>query len=137
MLLKWRAAVAHGACFSQCRLNPRVAHSARRMLTCIRSSTNLSQIQAPNHPPPTHTHRLDSLVGLFAAGCAPTATADPYGLRRSAVGMLQALISSDTQLDLAAAVDATAALQPIPVSPESRAAVLEFIERCVSRAGVG
>lgn len=33
--------------------------------------------------------RLDSLVGLFAAKCAPTATADPYGLRRSAVGMLQ------------------------------------------------
>ena len=29
------------------------------------------------------------VVGLFAAKCAPTATADPYGLRRSAVGMLQ------------------------------------------------
>ena len=28
-------------------------------------------------------------MGLFAAKCAPTATADPYGLRRSAVGMLQ------------------------------------------------
>lgn len=35
------------------------------------------------------TCRLDSLVGLFAAKCAPTATADPYGLRRAAVGMLQ------------------------------------------------
>ncbi len=33
--------------------------------------------------------RLDSLVGLFAAGCAPTATADQYGLRRAAYGMLQ------------------------------------------------
>eukprot|EP00955_Chlamydomonas_euryale_P119010 366569-Chlamydomonas_euryale.AAC.47 len=33
--------------------------------------------------------RLDSLVGLFAAGCAPTASADPYGLRRAAYGMLQ------------------------------------------------
>ncbi|GAB4813228.1 hypothetical protein N2152v2_000274 [Parachlorella kessleri] len=73
--------------------------------------------------------KLDSLVGLFAAGCAPTATADPYGLRRSAVGMLQALISSGTQLDLAAAVDAAAALQPRPLSDEGRAAVLDFIER--------
>ncbi len=33
--------------------------------------------------------RVDSLVGLFAAGCAPTASADPYGLRRIAYGMLQ------------------------------------------------
>lgn len=33
--------------------------------------------------------RLDSLVGLFAAGCAPTASADPYALRRTAYGMLQ------------------------------------------------
>jgi glycyl-tRNA synthetase len=33
--------------------------------------------------------RLDSLVGLFAAGCAPSAVSDPYGLRRSAYGMLQ------------------------------------------------
>ncbi len=33
--------------------------------------------------------RLDSLVGLFAAGCAPSAATDPYGLRRAAYGMLQ------------------------------------------------
>lgn len=68
-------------------------------------------------------------MGLFAAGCAPTATADPYGLRRSAVGMLQALISADAQLDLGVAVDAAAAVQPVAVSAESKAAVLEFVER--------
>lgn len=33
--------------------------------------------------------RLDSLVGLFAAGQAPTASADIYGLRRAAYGMLE------------------------------------------------
>lgn len=33
--------------------------------------------------------RLDSLVGLWAAGEAPRASADPFGLRRSAYGMLQ------------------------------------------------
>lgn len=36
------------------------------------------------------TDRLDSLVGLWAAGEAPRASADPFGLRRSAYGMLQA-----------------------------------------------
>ncbi len=33
--------------------------------------------------------RLDSLVGLFAAGAAPSASADPFALRRSAYGMLE------------------------------------------------
>eukprot|EP00887_Chlorella_sp_A99_P006103 scaffold22.g6103.t1 len=73
--------------------------------------------------------KLDSLVGLLAAGCGPTATADPYGLRRAAVGLLQTLIASDTRLDLPAAVDAAAALQPMDVPPESRAAALDFLER--------
>ena len=35
--------------------------------------------------------KVDSLVGLIGAGCAPSASADPYGLRRTAVGLLQVL----------------------------------------------
>ena len=73
--------------------------------------------------------KLDSLVGLFAAKCAPTATADPYGLRRSAVGLLQVLTGSGVRLNLRVAVDVTAAVQPIEVSQEARDGVLEFIER--------
>jgi glycyl-tRNA synthetase len=81
--------------------------------------------------PPAHPLlcRLDSLVGLFAAGCAPTATADPYGLRRAAVGMLQALIGAGARMDLGAAVEAAAGVQPLAVSAESKAAVLDFVER--------
>ena len=33
--------------------------------------------------------KVDSLVGLIGAGCAPSANADPFGLRRSANGLLQ------------------------------------------------
>ena len=33
--------------------------------------------------------KVDSLVGLIAAVGPPSASADPYGLRRSAYGMLQ------------------------------------------------
>jgi glycyl-tRNA synthetase len=73
--------------------------------------------------------KLDSLVGLYAAGCAPTASADPYGLRRAAVGLLQALIHSNARVNLREAVDVAAAVQPIEVSSETVAAVLEFIER--------
>eukprot|EP00897_Mesotaenium_endlicherianum_P003927 jgi/Mesen1/3562/ME000199S02720 len=33
-------------------------------------------------------NRLDSIVGLFGAGCEPTASADPFGLRRSAYALV-------------------------------------------------
>ncbi|GLC37301.1 hypothetical protein PLESTB_001138600 [Pleodorina starrii] len=71
--------------------------------------------------------RLDSLVGLFAAGCAPTAAADPYGLRRAAYGMLQSLVSNGVSLSLRAAVAAAAELQPIPVSGAVQSDVLSYL----------
>ncbi|MCB9450748.1 MAG: glycine--tRNA ligase subunit beta [Anaerolineaceae bacterium] len=71
--------------------------------------------------------RLDSLVGLFAAGLAPRATADPYGLRRAALGIVQILVDQALDVDLADAVQIVAEAQPIPVSPEVKAQVLEFI----------
>ena len=36
--------------------------------------------------------KVDSLVGLIGAGCAPTASADPSGLRRIANGLLQVIL---------------------------------------------
>jgi glycyl-tRNA synthetase len=71
--------------------------------------------------------RLDSLVGLFAVGLAPTGTKDPFGLRRAAIGVVQPLIERDLGFDLAAAIKKAASLQPIKVSAESQAQVLEFL----------
>jgi glycyl-tRNA synthetase len=71
--------------------------------------------------------RLDSLVGLFAVGLAPKSTADPYGLRRAALGIVQILSHHKIDLNLAEAVVITGKAQPIAVSPETRAQVLEFI----------
>lgn len=73
--------------------------------------------------------KLDSLAGLFAAGCGPTASADPYGLRRAAVGMLQAILHKNVHIDLARAVDAAADLQPIHVDEECRAKIVDFLVR--------
>ncbi len=73
------------------------------------------------------TDRLDSLVGLFAAGLAPRSTADPYGLRRAALGVIQIAADKALDVDLVQAVNLTAAAQPIPVSDEHKAQVLEFI----------
>ena len=36
--------------------------------------------------------RLDTLVGCFAAGQAPSGSADPFGLRRAAIGILSILL---------------------------------------------
>jgi glycyl-tRNA synthetase len=71
--------------------------------------------------------RLDSLVGLFAAGLAPTGAKDPFGLRRAAIGVLQPLIEQDISFDLRAAVEKAARLQPIEVSEEVQAQVLDFM----------
>ncbi len=71
--------------------------------------------------------RIDSLVGLFAAGLAPTGAKDPFGLRRAAIGTVQPLIEHDLDFDLRAAIEKSAATQAIPVSAEVQAQVLEFL----------
>src|SRR5215213_7853760 len=73
------------------------------------------------------TDRIDSLVGLFAAGLAPTGTKDPFGLRRAAIGVVQPLIEHNISFDLSEAVSKAAKLQPIEVKVEVQAQILEFI----------
>lgn len=71
--------------------------------------------------------RLDSLVGLFAVDLVPTASADPFALRRAALGVVQVLIQRGIDLDLRQAVDLIAAGLPVPVSPERKTEVLTFL----------
>jgi len=71
--------------------------------------------------------RLDSLVGLFGAGLAPTGAKDPFGLRRAAIGVVQPLIEHDVDFDLADAVKKSAKTQPIEVKDETQKQILEFI----------
>ncbi len=71
--------------------------------------------------------RLDSLVGLFAAGLVPSGAKDPFGLRRAAIGIVQPLIEHALDFDLRAALDKSAATQPLPVTDENKAQVFDFI----------
>ncbi|KAA0272626.1 MAG: glycine--tRNA ligase subunit beta, partial [Chloroflexi bacterium] len=71
--------------------------------------------------------RLDSLVGLFAAGLAPSGAKDPFGLRRAAIGVVQPLIEHDVDFDLADAVKKSAQTQPIEVTNETQRQILDFI----------
>lgn len=44
--------------------------------------------------------KLDTMVGIFAAGMPPTGSADPYGLRRGALGILNIIIELDVAFSL-------------------------------------
>jgi len=52
--------------------------------------------------------RLDTLVGIFALGKTPTGDKDPFGLRRSALGLLRILIEKQLDLDLRSLIDSAA-----------------------------
>jgi glycyl-tRNA synthetase len=71
--------------------------------------------------------RLDALVGLFAAGLAPSGTKDPFGLRRAAIGIVQPLMEHGIDFDWHAAVRESAKLQPIEVNLAVQKLVLDFI----------
>ncbi|MCZ7546573.1 MAG: glycine--tRNA ligase subunit beta [Anaerolineae bacterium] len=71
--------------------------------------------------------RLDSLAGLFAVGLAPTASADPFGLRRAALGLVQILLDHALDLDLRAALKEAATVQLVEVSDAVRAQIVEFV----------
>jgi glycyl-tRNA synthetase len=73
--------------------------------------------------------KLDSLAGLFAVGAIPTGSADPYGLRRAALGIVYNLLSSRVSLSIRKALTTAAALQPMTVGEESIAETAAFVTR--------
>ncbi|MFZ4813738.1 MAG: glycine--tRNA ligase subunit beta, partial [Phototrophicaceae bacterium] len=73
------------------------------------------------------TDRLDTLAGLFAAGLAPKGSADPFGLRRAALGIVQILTYHGIEVDLRQALALIANGQPIPVIAEIQSAVMDFV----------
>lgn len=71
--------------------------------------------------------RLDSLAGLFAVGLAPSGSKDPFALRRSALGLIQALLGWNLDFDVYAGLAAAAARLPVTASPESQREALAFV----------
>jgi len=71
--------------------------------------------------------KLDSLVGLFGVGLTPTATADPYGLRRAALGVVQIMLDRKLDVSLHDLVKVAAAALPVQVDESAQVKILEFI----------
>jgi glycyl-tRNA synthetase len=71
--------------------------------------------------------RLDSLVGLFAAGLSPKGSNDPFGLRRAAIQIIENLIANETSFDLRAGLSGAATLLPLSTPEGAVDEVLAFI----------
>ncbi|MEP0201092.1 MAG: glycine--tRNA ligase subunit beta [Halioglobus sp.] len=48
--------------------------------------------------------RLDTLVGIFGIGQAPTGSKDPFALRRASLAVLRIVVENDIELDLSEAI---------------------------------
>jgi glycyl-tRNA synthetase beta chain len=94
--------------------------------------------RGPSDPLPTEdvgalvglADRLDTLAGLFALRKQPSASADPFGLRRACLGVIRLALGRGFRLHLGRALDK--ALEPLGAKlpkanlPEARAELLEF-----------
>jgi glycyl-tRNA synthetase len=71
--------------------------------------------------------RLDTLMGLFAAGLQPTGARDPYAMRRTAIGLVQILLKQSIRFDLRQALKQAAEGLPIEPQKAEQEACLDFI----------
>jgi glycyl-tRNA synthetase beta chain len=71
--------------------------------------------------------RMDTLLGCWSVGLAPTGSADPYGLRRAGLAVLAILGDRGWPTPLSWLVERAAALQSPPAGDDVRRAVLEFL----------
>ena len=74
--------------------------------------------------------KLDSLVGIYAAGEVPTGDKDPYALRRAALSILRVLIEKQHPLDLSDLVSAAAnvyAQQKIDINSDTQSSIVAFV----------
>ncbi|MGM0690100.1 MAG: glycine--tRNA ligase subunit beta [Pseudomonadota bacterium] len=73
--------------------------------------------------------RLDTLMGIFAIGQAPTGAKDPFALRRAALGVLRILVEQELDLDLVDLLNAAAEglSEKVPEAGEHVMGVFEFI----------
>jgi glycyl-tRNA synthetase beta chain len=75
--------------------------------------------------------KMDTIVGFFAVGIPPTGTADPYALRRQALGVINIILSKGYALSLHFLIDETlASLKDVlkKTAEEIKQDVLEFFK---------
>ncbi len=75
--------------------------------------------------------KVDNLTGFIGAGLKPTGSADPFALRRNALGLIQTLIENRLFLGLTEVIEKARELyqeQEVELSPETVAETVSFIK---------
>lgn len=70
--------------------------------------------------------KLDTIVGYFGIGKVPTGSADPYSLRRQAIGILRTLIENQIHMELGALIDLASELYEDKLDENPKSQVLDF-----------
>ena len=76
--------------------------------------------------------KLDTLVGCFAVGLAPTGSSDPFGLRRAGLGIVKIILERKLPVSLAESISAAARglfgyAPKLKVTPEAEKSVFDFL----------
>jgi len=71
--------------------------------------------------------KLDALCGGFALGKKPSGNRDPFGLRRSALGIVRICVEAELDLNLAELIATGMALQPVDCEAQVANEVYDFI----------
>jgi glycyl-tRNA synthetase len=72
-------------------------------------------------------NRLDSIAGLFAVGLEPSGSADPFGLRRDALGIVQNLAEAGLSFSVRDGVAKAARLLPVAATQAAQDKAVAFI----------
>lgn len=73
--------------------------------------------------------KIDTICGVFALNKAPTGSADPLGLRRAAIGIINTIKTRNININLSKLIEKTLSLQPITIENKEKLIndVKEFI----------
>ena len=71
--------------------------------------------------------KLDSIAGLFAVGLAPKGSADPFALRRAAIGIVTNLLSARASFALRRGLESAAGRLPVKMDDKALDAAHAFI----------
>ena len=78
--------------------------------------------------------KLDTIVGIFAVGQAPTGVRDPFGVRRAALGVLRICVESQLDLDTQELVhEAMRILDPAKVAGDTEALEMQIHQYLMER----
>ncbi len=71
--------------------------------------------------------KLDSLCGIFALGKRPSGNRDPFGLRRSALGIVRIVVEGRLDLNMKDLIAASVDAQPVAAAEDVEAAIYDYV----------